>query len=306
MSFLSGLFGGGSKQDTTFSSVAKNKLDAANNINNGNVVNTAANGGSLSDILAAANGTGNQDASLENLASSVGGGSALASQQVMNNPLLSGLLGAGGSRDQALAQEQQQATSGYQLQPSDYDAMGQASGNIARQFGGQEQSLASSLAARGLGAGNSGASQASFSGLNGNKYEQLGQMQQQIAQQRVQNNMNQLAQTRSYLSQLGQLGNNAQGQQYNQNQTEHNQQQQQYGTDVNQYSAQQNATNQAAQNQQSGLGDALTGGLMAGLTGGTSALVGAGAGSLGSSLFGSSKPAASNASNVPSSGGTGL
>lgn len=90
----------------------------------------------------------------------------------------------------------------YGYQASDYDALAQAQDAITRQAATQENQLAASLAARGLGAAGSGASTQLFSGLQGNKFEQLRQSQQQIGQQRIQNAMN-LAQARSQAAQAG-------------------------------------------------------------------------------------------------------
>lgn len=84
----------------------------------------------------------------------------------------------------------------FQLQPDDYQAYGEASGDIARMFGSQEQSLAESLASRGLASAPSGTAQAQFSGLMGNKFEQLGKLQHQIAQDRI-NKASQMAQARA-------------------------------------------------------------------------------------------------------------
>lgn len=73
----------------------------------------------------------------------------------------------------------------YKLNEGDHTAYGQLSGNIARMFGSQEQSLAQSLADRGLGAAPSGAAGVGFSGLQGNKMEQLANAQRGVLQDRV-------------------------------------------------------------------------------------------------------------------------
>lgn len=73
----------------------------------------------------------------------------------------------------------------YGMNTNDYAAYGQASGDLARMYGGQEQGLAQSLADRGLGAAPSGAAAQQFSGLLGNKYEQLAKAQTDIAQKRI-------------------------------------------------------------------------------------------------------------------------
>lgn len=113
----------------------------------------------------------------------------------------------------------------YGLTDQDYAAYGQASGQIANQYGSQENSLAQSLADRGLGAAGSGAAGAQFTTLQGNKNEALAQAQMQIAQNRIQTAQQNL-QARSNLDQnmygtnsnqmlgLGQLGQKALEDQY--------------------------------------------------------------------------------------------
>lgn len=126
--------------------------------------------------------------------------------QVQNNPILGQLFGPQGTMGRTAQDEQNLASRGYSLQPEDYEAYGQASGNIARMFGQSEQGLAQDLANRGL--SNSGVAGQQFSGLFGNKQEQLAQLQTQIAQRRMDMNNQRLAQTRQF---LGQLGAQAQG-----------------------------------------------------------------------------------------------
>lgn len=120
---------------------------------------------------------------------------------VQNNPILSQLFGAGGQMEQTNKQVTDLANRGYSLQPEDYEAYGQASGNIARMFGGQEQGLAQDMANRGL--SNSGVAGANFSGLFGNKQEQLAGLQTQIAQNRMQMNTQRLGQMQNFLTNLG-------------------------------------------------------------------------------------------------------
>lgn len=300
MSFLKSLFGGGDKQDTTYKSASKDKLDAAAGLNIDDLSGVAQGGGTLADILAAAKATGNQDAAMLALSDSVGGGSALANQQVMENPLLSGLLGEGGSLDKASAEEQRLAGAGFSLQPEDYEAYGQASGNIARDFGTQEASLAQALAARGM--SNSGAAGAGFSNLYGNKFEQLGQLQRKVADDRMKTNMDRLQQTRSYMTQLGGMGLQAQGQQFNQNQAERQNLQQQQSLDTSAYSAEKQAEATAIENEGHGLLDAVTGGLMSGVSGGISGILGTGANKLAGSMFGGA--AAKPKSNVAGAAST--
>lgn len=199
-------------------------------------------------------------------------GSKMASDQVRADPLTSGLLGKDGSLDRALGEEKDLQSRGWSLQPEDYEAYGQASGNIARMFGQQEQSLAQSLADRGLASGNSGIAQQQFSGLMGNKNEQLGQMQMQIAQQRMQTNMQRLNDTRGYLQGLGNLGQTAVQNQYNRNlagvNAYNDQLNQMAGRDIQKYQAEQSVAQASAKNQQEretkNLGDALASGLYSG------------------------------------------
>lgn len=133
--------------------------------------------------------------------------SRIATQEVQNNPLLSQLFGKGGALERTNAEEQQLASRGYSLQPEDYEAYGQAQGNIAREFDMQEGNLAQALASRGM--SNSGAAAQAFAGSQGNKLERLKQMQMQIADQRMNMNMQRLNQTRQFMGQLGAQGANA-------------------------------------------------------------------------------------------------
>ena len=123
-----------------------------------------------------------------------------ATADVQNNSILGGTFGAGGTLDQTTAQEQQQASQPWKLTDQDQTAYGQASGNIANQFGQSDNSLSQSLSDRGL--SNSGVAGAAFTGLQGNKNEQLGGLQTQIANSRMQMNQQRLAQTQHFLGQL--------------------------------------------------------------------------------------------------------
>lgn len=147
-----------------------------------------------------------------------------ATNQVQQSPLLSSLFGSGGAMERANAEEQNLASQGFQLTPEDHTAYGQASGNIARLFGAQEQSLAQALADRGL--SNSGVAGQQFSGLYGNKNEQLANLQTEIAQKRMQMNQERLNSTRNFLSQMGNQAQNAVGQAFDitnqRNQNEYN------------------------------------------------------------------------------------
>lgn len=173
--------------------------------------NEYAKGGlSLADTLKGA-GLSPQDqkAFEQQLATGTTTGSRYATEQVQNNPLLSQLFGKGGSMEGARGEEQRLMNQGFKLTADDHEAYGQASDDIARMFGGQEQSLAQSLAGRGLAAGPSGAAGAQFSGLQGNKMEQLAKAQMSVANLRMQNTTDRLNQTRNYLSQMGNQANTA-------------------------------------------------------------------------------------------------
>lgn len=124
-----------------------------------------------------------------------------AGQSVQGDPILGQLFGKGGTMDQSVGQEHDLATRGYSLQPEDYEAYGQGSGNIARMFGAQEQGLAQDLASRGL--SNSGVAGQQFSGMYGNKQEQLAGLQTNIAQKRMEMNQSRLRDMQQFVSSLG-------------------------------------------------------------------------------------------------------
>lgn len=134
-------------------------------------------------------------------------GAQAGSQEVLADPVYGKQYGAGGQLDllggdiaSTRAEEADLRGRGYSLQPEDYEAYGQASGNIARMFGQQDANLASALRARGL--SSSGSAQTAFSGALGNKMERLGAMQRQIADQRMQSNLARLGQTRQHINSL--------------------------------------------------------------------------------------------------------
>jgi hypothetical protein len=223
------------------------------------------------------------------LASSPIGSTLVASEQLRTDPLTSGQFGEGGSLSQALAEEKDLGSRGYSLQPEDYEAYGQASGNIARQFGQTENSLAQSLASRGLSQGNSGIAQAQFTGLQGSKNEQLGQMQRQIADDRMKSNLERLNSTRSYLTNLGSLGQQALGGIRSANMAGMDQMigaaNNLSGNERSDFSTQE-AVNQASMtsklaNKEKSLGDAISGGLFSGVQGGSGALLGGQIGGIG-------------------------
>lgn len=136
-------------------------------------------------------------------------GSAMATDQVQNNPILGQLFGKDGQMGKDLATQNDQTgrlnklqDQGFQLSPEDRTMYGQASGDIARQFGQQGNQAAQSLAMRGLGAAPSGAAGATFSGLAGNQNEMLAKAQQGIMQQRFANTQNQIKQQQDFIGQM--------------------------------------------------------------------------------------------------------
>lgn len=141
-----------------------------------------------------------------------------ATSDVQNNAILGGaggqggLFGTGGTLQNTEQQLQQEQNQGFNLTPADQTAYGQAAGNIARQYGQQGNSLAQSLASRGM--SNSGAAGAQFSGMQGNQMEQLAQAQQNIAQARYNTNIQQMAQNQAAIANLGQQAQGAIGQAY--------------------------------------------------------------------------------------------
>jgi hypothetical protein len=142
-------------------------------------------------------------------------GSQLATDAVQNNGILGQLFGQGGALSGAIGKENQLQNQGYQLTPEDQTMYGQASGDVARLFGQQENSAANNLAMRGLASAPTGAAGATFSGLAGNKNEMLAKAQQQIMQQRYQNTQQQIQQQQQFISQLGGQAQNAIQGQYN-------------------------------------------------------------------------------------------
>lgn len=147
------------------------------------------------------------DAALDPLKSS-----QIATDQVQSNPLLAAMFGKDGTLARTGAEEQNLAERGFNLKPEDYEAYGQASDNLARQFGHSEQNLGQMLASRGL--SQSPMAAQGFSGLMGNKNEQLAQSQRKIADDRMNMNLQRLGQTRNFLATMGQQGANAIQQQY--------------------------------------------------------------------------------------------
>lgn len=148
-------------------------------------------------------------------------GSKAATENVQGNSLLMGGLNAMKGQlgtGQGLQEGQTGIlnglqSQGYQLTPGDRNLYGQASGDIARQFGQQGNQAAASLASRGL--SNSGAAGATFSGLAGNQNEMLAKAQQQIMQQRFQNTIQQIGQQQNFINSLNSQNNQAAGNYHN-------------------------------------------------------------------------------------------
>jgi len=130
----------------------------------------------------------------------------LADKGVQESALTKGVYGEGGLQSQLGTEGKDLASRGFQLTQDDREAYGQASGDVARLFGQQEQDTAQSLARRGLGSASSGAAGAAFSGLAGNKNEMLAKAQTNIAQKRMENTQNRLIQNRQLQGQLAQQG----------------------------------------------------------------------------------------------------
>jgi hypothetical protein len=188
-------------------------------IANQGLLNQYASGnGTLTDMLNNSGLSGDaQQGYVNTLFSDPRTASLAATEQVQNNPILGQLFGKGGALERTNAEEQQLASRGYSLQPEDYEAYGQMSDELARQFGAQEQNAAQAMANRGLGSSASGQAGTLFSGLQGNKFEQLAKAQRDVADKRMQMNMQRLTNTRNFMSQLGQQGAGAIQDQYGRN-----------------------------------------------------------------------------------------
>lgn len=215
-------------QKTQGQALTENANNAANSNSLAGLMSQYAGGNmSLQDALGQAqaiggqSGAGGAQGALNALATSPVAGQQLASQQFSNDPTLGKYFQKGGLQDQAMGQsgalssnldQDRQALMGkgeqYGLTDQDLKAYGQASGNIARQFGQTGNALASQLASRGLSAGASGSAGAQFSGLMGSQNEQLAQLQNQISQNRI-NTAQGLAQFRSQADASRQAQNNS-------------------------------------------------------------------------------------------------
>lgn len=135
-------------------------------------------------------------------------GMAEAEKGVQESAFTKGIFGQGGMQERIGKEELDLANRGFQLSQEDREAYGQASGDISRLFGQQEQQATQNLARRGLASAGSGAAGAVFSGLAGNKNEQLGKMQMQIANQRMENTRQRLFQNRQMQQDLANQGAN--------------------------------------------------------------------------------------------------
>lgn len=131
----------------------------------------------------------------------------LAERAIQDSAITKNLFGAGGLNEQLAGEQNRLANQGFKLTQDDQEAYGQASGDISRLFGQQEQDVASQLARRGLSSGASGAAGALYSGIGGNKNEMLAKAQTDIANKRMQNTTQRLQDTRNMMLNLGTTGN---------------------------------------------------------------------------------------------------
>lgn len=200
--------------------------------------------------------------------------SRIATQEIQGSPLLGQLYGKGGALERSLAEEQGLAGRGYSLQPEDYEAYGQMSGQLARDFDTADQGLAQALASRGL--SQSGSAPKAFMTSQGNKLEQLAGLQRQLADKRMNMNLQRLQSARDYSSRLGSMGQSAlqdqYGRQLGSEQARFGQKQSQAATGQNWLSNQQAGEAQRrglqAQTSTGGLAGALSTGLTGALQGG--------------------------------------
>lgn len=138
----------------------------------------------------------------------------LADKGVQNSVLTRDVYGEGGLQGQLAKEQSQLANQGFQLTQDDRTAYGQAAGDIARQFGQQEQDISKSLARRGLASAGSGAALQQFAGAAGNKNEMLAGAQMQIAQKRYQDTQNRLQNVRNQMQSLAGQGSQLSQQRY--------------------------------------------------------------------------------------------
>ncbi len=104
----------------------------------------------------------------------------------LESDLDSKILGLEGEEAELRRRLGDESDSAYQLTTGDRTALGQLSGDVARQYDVSEENLANSLVARGLGGGPSGAAQRAYTGLAGSKAEQLSGLQSAIQKDRIQ------------------------------------------------------------------------------------------------------------------------
>jgi hypothetical protein len=225
-----------------------------------------------------------ENAFMNLLTTSPGSAQTYIQDRLMNDEMTKGLFGKGGLQDQSQGDYSKQsniAQGKEKLGEDDMGLYGQLSGNIARQFGSQEQGLAQALADRGLAAGPSGVAQQQFSGMYGNKMEQLAGAQRQVAQQRVDNAMQNAQRLGNMSMQLGQLGQGAMSNMYNRNlagrQQDMSERASAAGQSLAQQQAQQQQLNTQFEQQQATKGPSF-GEVLGGIGGG---LVGAATGGIG-------------------------
>lgn len=149
-----------------------------------------------------------QGGKYNDFANDYGGEMRAADNRVQDSNLTKGIYGEGGLQSKLASEGDQLANQGFNLTQGDQQAYGQASGDISRLFGQQDQAAAQALQRRGLGSASSGAAGAAYSGLAGNKNEMLAKAQTDIAQKRMADTQNRLMANRSLQSQLAATGYN--------------------------------------------------------------------------------------------------
>lgn len=140
-------------------------------------------------------------------------GRRFASDQIRQDPVSGQIYGDDGMFGRLGEEEKRLSEQGFRITPEDREAYGEASGDIARMFGQEEQNLAQMLQSRGLSSSNAATS--GFTGLQGSKNERLSGAMRKIANDRMQNTMQRLQSTRSMIQGLGGNYENAIGNQFN-------------------------------------------------------------------------------------------
>lgn len=143
--------------------------------------------------------------------------SLLASQQVQNDPLSSGMFGKGGIQDQRQADESNLTKTAYDWNAQDETAMGTAAGNINRQYGAEQGNLARALSSRGFGSADSGVAASQFAGMQGNTSDRLAAAQQNLANNRMQVGLQRLTAARNAVNQAQGMAQGAMTDQFNRN-----------------------------------------------------------------------------------------